>query len=372
MPITIRPYNDDDIEAVRQFNGRIRAGGLLTQFPLSPVPAWLPKIPGRRLFQEHFLAVERDGVVRGGYVLKHQDFWLKNRMVSLADFQLPISEGVINKSYPQVAVQLLRHAMLEQPLLFGLGMGGYDQAVTRLLQAAGWSMFSVPFFFRVRRPAAFLENLTHLRRNREVRWALDALRVTGLGWLGVHGMQAIHGRGGRLDAAIGIEQTDEFSGWIDDLWEKQKGKYGLTAVRDCEVMRILYPKEEARFIRLKITRQSRPIGGAVLLDSRLANHNHFGNMRLGTIVSCFGATEEAPHIVHAARSALELRDVDLIVSNHSHAAWRRGFRQAGFLQGPSNFIFAASKELTLLLAREGLRPEDLHFNRGDGDGPINL
>ena len=73
-----------------------------------------------------------------------------------------------------------------------------------------------------------------------------------------------------------------------------------------------------------------------------------------------------------AREYLESQGVDLIVSNQSHAAWRRGFRQAGFLRGPSNFIFASSRELTRLLRGKGVRNEDLHFNRGDGDGPNNL
>ena len=61
-----------------------------------------------------------------------------------------------------------------------------------------------------------------------------------------------------------------------------------------------------------------------------------------------------------------------MVSNQSHAAWRGGFRQAGFLAGPPHFLFASSPELTKLLRREGLENDDLHFNRGDGDGPINL
>jgi hypothetical protein len=231
---------------------------------------------------------------------------------------------------------------------------------------------SVPFFFRVLRPNTFLRNLTYLRRHASMRWGLDALRVTGMGWLGVHGVQAAHNRRCDYDPAIAVEHVDEFSEWTDTVWEEYRGQYGLTAVRNCEVMRILYPKDEERFIRLKVTRRSRPIGMVVLLDTPLVNHSHFGNMRLGSIVSCFGAAEYATDIICAARRFLESRSVDLIVSNHSQVAWRRGFRKAGFLQGPSNFIFAASRELTKLMENEGLRHDNLHFNRGDGDGPINL
>ena len=62
--------------------------------------------------------------------------------------------------------------------------------------------------------------------------------------------------------------------------------------------------------------------------------------------------------------------MDLIVSNQLHAAWRKALAGAGFHHGPSNFLFAASPALA---ARIGDAADDeLHMNRGDGDGPIHL
>jgi hypothetical protein len=93
---------------------------------------------------------------------------------------------------------------------------------------------------------------------------------------------------------------------------------------------------------------------------------------LGSIVDCFASVSDAAKVIGAARDCLESRGADLIVSNQSHTAWRRGLRQAGFLPGPSNFIFASSPKLTTMLCERGVQEQDLHFNRGDGDGPINL
>jgi hypothetical protein len=221
-------------------------------------------------------------------------------------------------------------------------------------------------------PVAFLQNLTYLRRRPAMRRSLDVLALTGLGWLGIRGVQTLRRSQPRPSPAIAVEPVGEFSTWADELWEECKGQYGMSAVCDAETLRILYPKNDARFIRLKVTERSRPIGWAVLLNTPLVNHKYFGNMRLGSIVGCFGSTADTAKVVRAARTFLESRGVDLIVSNHSHAAWCRGFTQAGFLCGPSNFIFAASKKLTDLLRHEGVHNGDLHFNRGDGDGPINL
>jgi hypothetical protein len=372
MHISIREHAEQHVEAVARFNGRLRAGGERTQFPTSPVPKWLPKLDGRRIFQQHYLVLDDLGEVRGAYILKHQDVWIRDQVVAIADLHLPISEGAVNRNYPHVGVQLLRDAIRKQPLLFGLGMGGYGEALARLFAAAGWSMFSVPFYFRILRPTKFLRNIVNLRRRPGWRLPLNILAATRLGSLGIHTAQAIRSPRTRCDPAVAMEVVEEFSEWTDDLWESRKGQYGMCAVRDSETLRILYPASDPRFIRLKITRQQRTIGWAVLLDTQLVDHNHFGNMRLGSIVDCFSATTDALPVVCAARECLEARGVDLIVSNQSNAAWGLAFRQAGFLQGPTNFIFTSSPKLTELLLQKSVKNEELHFNRGDGDGPINL
>ncbi|MBU4398659.1 MAG: hypothetical protein KKE86_04915, partial [Planctomycetes bacterium] len=230
----------------------------------------------------------------------------------------------------------------------------------------------VPFFFRVVRPTAFLRNIPFLRRSAAKRIALDLSAATGLGWLGIHAFQAFRVLKEAKVPTAEAEPVDEFSDWVDELWNSSKERYGMSAVRDAETLRILYPKNNDGFIRLKVGGRSRPIGWVVALDSQLSGHKHFGNMRLGSIADCFASVADTAAVVGAARRYLESRGVDLIVSNQSHIAWQRGFRQAGFLGGPSNFIFAASRELTELLRREGVENDDLHFNRGDGDGPINL
>ncbi|MCE5267558.1 MAG: hypothetical protein LLG00_06715 [Planctomycetaceae bacterium] len=371
MKIAIKEFGEEHVAAVRQFNCRLKAGGATLCFPESPIPEWLPKSPGRKVFQEHYLAIDEGGDVRGAYTLKHQEFWIKDRVVSIADFRLPISEGIINRRYASVAVQLLRDALARQPLLFGLGMGGYDEPVARLLQAAGWSMHTVPFFFRIIRPVHFLRNITYLRRSRAMHGVLDALALSGIGSLGVRTVQAFRRRV-RPDLTVDVKEVKDFNGFADRLWETCHSQYGMTAVRNDETMQALYPEDDPRFTRLEVSDRGRPLGYAVLINTAHTGHKYFGDMRLGSIVSCFGHTDSTANVVSAAAEHLESQGVDLIVSNHSHVAWQQGFRRAGFLSWRSNVIFAASKALTEMLSRAGVTNEQLHFNRGDGDGPVNL
>jgi hypothetical protein len=70
----------------------------------------------------------------------------------------------------------------------------------------------------------------------------------------------------------------------------------------------------------------------------------------------------------AATRFLADRGVDMIMSNQSHAAWVTALESNGFLQGPSNFIFATSKKLTGILGALEQTVTQVHINRGDGDG----
>jgi len=69
---------------------------------------------------------------------------------------------------------------------------------------------------------------------------------------------------------------------------------------------------------------------------------------------------------------LKRQGADIVVTNLSHQAWRPALEAAGFYQGPSNFIFAASKKVTALLEPFNERKETVHMTRGDGAGPQNL
>jgi len=356
---------------VQALNERLRAGGLRTVFPAFP-PTWLPKRPGRKVFAEYFLAADDQAAVRGAYILKRQDFWLGGRTVSIADFTLPVSEGVVNRAYAPVGMRLLLDAQERQPLLYALGIGSYEEPLTRLLLAAGWQVMNVPFFFHVVRPRAFLRNIVYLRRSAARRLLLDASALSGLGWLAIRAAQCLRRSQVTVPATVSVETVGEFSGWTDQLWEATRAHYRMSAVRDGETLRILYPRDQQRFLRLKVSDGGRMLGWAVLLDTPCSGHNHFGNMRLGSLVDCLAAPADARTVVACARSFLERRGVDLIVSNQAHAAWCEALDACGFMGGPSNFLFASSQALTAMLTAAGIAHDGLHLNRGDGDGPNNL
>jgi hypothetical protein len=350
MPIAVTPYLPAHVPGVQALNRRLREGGVEGfEFPETPDPGWMPGM-------ELFVATEGDHV-RGGYILRRQEFVIGGQVVLAAHYRLPVSEGLIDRAYASLGLRLVRDALARQPRLYAMGMGGWDKPLPQMLKALKWRMSEVPFHFKVVHPARFLRNIRALRTSGARRVAMDVAAVSGAGWLGMKALGLAH----RLPK-VEFETAASFAGWGDEVWSRSNAEYGVLGVRDAATLDALYPATDARFLRVRAAG-----GWAVLLDTQMHGHKQFGDMRVGTIVDCLAPVGAAETVARAAAAVLEGRGVDLIVSNQIHASWSLGLKAAGFRTGPSNYLVALSPGF-------GAAGDDgsFHFNRGDGDGPIHL
>ncbi len=366
----IVPYTPDLEPAVAAFNERIRRGGSPFWFQRSSVPEWLPRRDGLDVYEEYFVVVD-GGVVRGGYILKRQPFLIRGERKTVGCLMLPLSEGSVSPAHGAVALQLLTSALGKSPLLFSLGMGGFHNAYPKLLRAAGFAMELVPFYFRVVRPAAFLRNIRPLRRTRIARALLDAAAASGAGALALGSLFSWIAR--EAPPGVSADLVPVFGVGADSVWERARAGDALVAERNAATLNALYPSTDPRHLRLEVRRGGAVAGWAVVRDTAMTDHKHFAAMRLGSIVDAVAEPGAEPLVAQAATRFLEERGVDLVVSNQSHRAWRGALRRAGFLRGPSNFVFAASKPLARAIGGGPRLPLDaIHMTRGDGEGPTHL
>jgi len=372
MAIVIQPYRTEHEPAVADFNQRLRQSGEDENlvFYRWAQPRWLPRTAESRIYNEFFVAVD-GGIVRGGYALKSQDFFFPDGQIrSIGYYHHPLSEGIVNKAHAMVGALLLRDAMQRAPLLYCLGMGGYDRPLPQMLVRLGWTHCLVPFFFRVVNPSRFLTNMQTLRSSATRKTLMDLAAYSGAGWAGlklVHGYRALRAPrspNAQCYEVAGFEASDAES--VESLWEQSRKTCSFTAVRNAKALRVLYPPYETHLTRIVIKRYGTAIGWAVVGERR--KDAKYGNMRVGSVVDCFALPGELYSVVQYATKTLERLSFDLILSNQSHQAWGEAFKAAGYLPGPSNFIFAASKKLAELLAPfEEVRPR-MHLTRADGDG----
>ncbi|MGA2967263.1 MAG: hypothetical protein ABSD64_13720 [Terriglobales bacterium] len=366
-------YEERHVPEVRAFNERLRVGG--SPFQYQGLPSRGNALTGteNEIRTEHFLVLDKGEVVRGAFTLVSQRFLIGGAVEQVTFLQFPLSEGSVNPAFAAVGLVLIKDALRRAPVQFSLGMGGIDRPLPQFYKRAfGFLVCEVPFFFQVLRPRAFLRNAEALRSRAYLRGASRIAAATGASDVAFGIVNAVR----RLHAiprrSLRVDEVAEFGTLTDEVWKAAGSNYSCLAIRDRETLNYLYPARDQRFHRLHVYENGHAAGWALVTDSQMRGHNHFGDMRLGAIVNClaFPGCEDA--VIGAASYYLRDRGVDLIVSNQLHPAWGRSLDRAGYLKYKSNFVFAASPELTARIKAHDSALERVHLNRGDGDGPYNL
>ncbi|MGB9196728.1 MAG: hypothetical protein WCB53_07345 [Terriglobales bacterium] len=382
MAIAIQPYRKEHESAVQEFNRRLQVSGDPNLvFSQSCVPRWLPPENDNPVWNEFYVAVDSSSgetSIRGAYGLKQEALLVRGKGIQrIACYHHPLSEGIVDRAFTSVGMLLARDALARQPFLYALGMGGSETPIAKMLKALGFSLTPIPFYFRVVHPAKFLREMQALREKSWRAIAMDIAAVTGTGWLAIKSLQAMKAFRGASNVAV--EEIAEFSDWADELWNQAKENVSAATVRDTRTLRLLHPANVitnatssiASTKRLRVRRDGSAIGWAIVGIRR--KDAKYGTMRVGSIVDCWAMPENAKAVIRAAVQALEKDGVDLIVSNQSHQVWCNALEESGFLKGPTNFVFAASKKLTALLQPLEENRDLFHITRADGDGlPVNF
>lgn len=74
MSIRIEELRPSHVPALVAFNQRLEPARTTAPFPVDPMQMELPKLPGRPVFREYYVAVDDEGAVRGAYILKRERF----------------------------------------------------------------------------------------------------------------------------------------------------------------------------------------------------------------------------------------------------------------------------------------------------------
>jgi hypothetical protein len=368
MAIRIVPYEEYLESAARDFDARLRAQNALP-FALGELPRRDIGLPATIRF-DHFLAVDADGCVRGGYFIRTQPFLIKGAVRTVGHYSAPLSEGIIDRRFAAVGPIMVAHALKQQPLLFAMGMGGFDRPLPRMLRGMGWNINEVPFLFRVLNANRFLRNAAPLQRS-FVRPLARFAALTGLGALAIHGMQALRTRR-TSDDGSGLQPLTGFGNWADEVSDECSGMYSFAAVRDGAYLNFIYPGTGNLYHGLKLIQNGKAAGWIQVLDCAFHNRSYMGDMKVACLADGEGEASAVPALLKAAVRMAREGGADLVFSNQMHTTWTKALEEAGFWRGPSNFLLAFSKELSALLDPLAESLPRIHFNRGDGDGVVNL
>lgn len=369
--IRIVRHTDAETAAVLAFNRRMAAESASTGFLLPDRPNDSRAHPGPNtpIAWTKYVALDDEQEVRGGFLLMEQPGVAAGEPVRVANYQAPISEGIRDSRFGMVGMVMLKYVQQQWPLAYVVGMGDPMRPLPRLLAAAGWTVRPVPFLFRIARPHRVLRELRPLRRRPYVRAGADAARASGLAWLGT---RVLRGRAWPAlwrARRLGVDRIDRWDGWVDGLWQRVEQDYAFAAIRNRAAVEQLYPLDGGACLAFVVRESGRPVGWATCLHTRMRDHEHFGDLTVGTVLDCVAEARWAPAVAVLVARELDRLGADLVITNQSHERWIRAFRESGFLIGPSNYLFAASRPLAAAIADATRR---VHVTRGDGDGRIHL
>jgi hypothetical protein len=258
-----------------------------------------------------------------------------------------------------VALFLMNRLLKRNPRMYGVGMGSATRPFPRLLTALGWTVTPVPFYFRVLRGNRFLREVRILREPAWRRWTAELAAAMRVGAVGFH---LLHWR----PAAAGgpaLEAVARFSASANALWERQREQWVFASGRDAATLNDIYG---AGFTGQR-WQLGDGAGWAVTTLAHYRDHRHFGTLRVGAIADLLARPDQQASLIEKVVAQLRAAGADLVVSNQMDPTYQAALRARGFLAGPSNFLFAASKTLAAAIGQGRMQ-----LNRGDGDGLVNL
>ena len=370
MQYLIRESNRNDKNLIRDFNKELEGHGF--NFKL-PAPTSKELYTDNFIIERKFILTENITIVRAGYTLKSQWFKINDNFTQIGCCYNPITAGLFNKKYNICGILLIHDAQKKNPDLFCLGMGGYSEALPKLLKGLKWNLQSVPFFFKICHPRPFLQNIKYLKNTKLKSFIIMLLANSGLGWVCIKFLflvVSLFRTRFKKEANVIVEEINEFDEDLEIVWENTKQNYSFVAVRNYKYLKTLYSNK--RFIKLKFVDNNKVIGWSISLCSELENHKQFANMKLGSIVDCLSLKGYETAVINETSKILKKKGANLIASNQSHIYWKNAFKMNSFIKGPSNFIFASSEVLKDKIMKNIKLKDHMHLTRGDGDGPINL
>lgn len=365
MRIAVEPFEPQHEAAAAAFNDRMRGRQAPSAF-LLPTRARPPVARGA-VTVSHYVAVDAGGEVRGGLMCVEHPAVLAGRIERVVNVQSPLSEGIVDPAFTLVGPHLIRHVTRQWPHAFVVGMGHAANPLPRLLKALGWTLHTVPFYFRVLRAARCVRNLGPLRSTALRRAGGAIAAATGIAAAGA-ALAHRPSREARLASSrFAVRPVQAWTPDADAVWSLFRDSIGFAVLRTTQTLPFFYSFGAESPRAWWLLRDGRIEGWFGLLVSAMQGNPYFGDLIVATLTDCVGT----PAALRAAMplAAREAREAgaDLIITNQQHVVLRDSCAAAGWRTAPSNFLLATSRALT-----GELTPHTTYVTRRDGDGLTNL
>jgi hypothetical protein len=170
-----------------------------------------------------------------------------------------------------------------------------------------------------------------------------------------------------------VVEEDHFDDSYDQLWQRIRGFFDATVVRDRTYLETKYGRRVSP-LRLLACRYNGELQGFFMLKvKQFENDPRMGNAKVGTIVDClFDPRNGRPlqSMVAGAIDVFKAEGVDVIFCTASHRLLRMVLRRNAFFEVPGTLNFAYYNPKRLL--QHDIPLDAWHIMRGDSDAAANF
>ena len=275
------PYSPEMDERIVEFNRRLAEGRAESPFRLRVGPGTLLFAPDEEsVWEERYLALEGEAV-RGGIVLQVQPFHVEGEIFTVANIQLPLSEGIVDRRYAYLGMWLIKHVLRRYPRCYALGIGAEDRPLSLLLRGMGFAVWSVPFYFMLANVSRAVRELPALGSPARRRFASTFLRATGVGALASRRWRAKATRSrGAHATSRSIASRNGGPGPTRSGTKpapRSRSPLCVTHAR-CTA---LFPTGDPQFPALRLDQGGQTLGWVVVGLRRMVDSPHFGSLNVG-------------------------------------------------------------------------------------------
>ena len=361
VKIAIERFGPEHEAAADAFNRRMRDARAPSEFLLPT--RFAPPVRSGSVTLTNYVAVAEDGSIRGGVLCQEHPALAGTSTERTVNLQAPLSEGIVDPAYAFVGPQLIKHVLRLTPFAFAVGMGDRARPLPRLLEALGWKVRAVPFYFRLLRPSRCARQLAPLRTGPVRRLAGALAAATGVAAAAAAIVHRPSAEIRRAASRFEVDPIDGWAEWADVAWDVWQGSLSFGVRRATDTLPFFYPGGDRRLRAWALTRGGVVEGWFGLLVAQMRENPYFGDLTVATLTDCVGTPEAVRAAAALSETLARSQEADLIVTNQQHRWVRNSCAAAGWRQGPSNYLFATSRALTARIDEASV-----YVTRRDGDG----
>ncbi len=353
--IRLIEYNKSFNSSLESFNKRIRDSG-----NVFPNPEEWQYYEGDLINQKFYVLIDQDKIISAICAIKNQIYLLKGNEINFQFIEYPISLSVVDSKYATDSIFLLKKITSASENMHGIGMGGLEEPLPKILRTLKFKTMLIPFFSYPISIQRFIELILRRKTGYDFKYLISIFCLFDFILKCFHSFKDKF-----FSKNFHFEEFNEFADTDNALWDSISNDFDLIAIKNKQNLNALYNKTPHHLHKFKIFENGKYLGWAILKITKHSKNKYFNNCTTATIVDLLCNQTDYDLFLTIIKRISRINKADMVLVNSTFGKFNDRLKKSHFIPIPSNYGFAYKTNIEFSTSNAWL-------TRADGDGPINL